>query len=575
MSALGPAVGGPAGAMRTLARAMRPTAPERARLAGSVLLAAGATGAAIALLATSGYLISRAAQRPMIIALMVTIVAVRAFGIARAVLRYAERLASHDLALRHIARLRTQFYRRLAPLVPGQLRGLGRGDLLARFVSDVDTLQDVHLRIAIPGLVAIVVVAGAALAGGLMLGLAGAVILVSLVIVAAASSWSSAAVAARSAREQGPARARLTGALVQGIDGAVELALAGRSEAYAQRLRDEDRTLGHLARRDAVAGALASGLHGALSGAGLIAVLVVGIDGVRSGRLSAVLLAALAFLFLGAGEAIAPLPGAARRLRACLTAAGELEAVTGRVATIADPAHTMPLPPRGPLQMRDVTFGYAGEPVVLDGVDFSVGAGQHVALVGPSGTGKTTLAELLVRFLDPIGGRVTLGGVDLRDLAQDDVRRAVLLCDQDAHLFNTTVRENLLIGRRDATEAELWAALAAVELELFVAGLPGGLDARVGQQGELVSGGQRQRLAVARALLSDTRYVIFDEPVAHLDAPLARRVMANVLAACEGRGVLVITHAVSALEGFDEVISLQRGRIARDTTVGRVRAPAR
>jgi thiol reductant ABC exporter CydC subunit len=570
MSALGPSADA---TMHALARAMRLTAGERLRLAGSVLLAAGATGAAIALLATSGYLISRAAQRPMIIALMVTIVAVRAFGIARAVLRYAERLASHDLALRHLARLRTQFYRRLAPLVPGQLRGLGRGDLLARFVSDVDTLQDVHLRIAIPGLVAVVVVAGAALAGGLMLGVAGAIILVSLVLVSAASSWSSAAVAARSAREQGPARAQLTGALVEGIDGAAELALAGRSEAYAERLRDQDRSLGRLARRDAVAGALASGLHGALSGAGLIAVLVVGIDGVRSGSLPSVLLAALAFLFLGAGEAIAPLPGAARRLRACLTAAQDLEAVTGRVAAIADPAHTTPLPPRGPLQMRDVTFAYDGH-AVLDGVDFSLGAGQHVALVGPSGTGKTTLAELLVRFLDPVGGRVTVGGVDLRDLAQDDVRRAVLLCDQDAHLFNTTVRENLLIGRRDATEAKIWAALAAVELELFVVGLPGGLDARVGQQGELVSGGQRQRLALARALLADTRFVIFDEPVAHLDAPLARRVMANVLAACRDRGVLVITHAVSALEGFDEVISLRDGRIARDTMRGCVREPA-
>jgi ABC-type multidrug transport system fused ATPase/permease subunit len=162
---------------------------------------------------------------------------------------------------------------------------------------------------------------------------------------------------------------------------------------------------------------------------------------------------------------------------------------------------------------------------------------------------------------DPERGRVTLDGVDVRRLSQDDLRQAVLLSDQDAHLFNTTIREDLLVARRDAPEAELWRVLEVVELDRWVASLPGGLDTRVGQQGELVSGGQRQRLALARALLSDARFLILEESVAHLDAPLARRVMRRVLAQSNGRGVLAITHATDALEGFDRVLVLERGRL--------------
>ena len=548
--------------MRSLVAVMRPLAGERTRLAGAVLLAAGATGAAIALLATSGYLISRAAQRPLIISLMVTITAVRAFGITRAVLRYLERLASHDLALRQLARLRTRFYRQLVPLVPGELRGHGRGELLTRFVADVDTLQDAHLRVLIPTLVALVVILGASVAGWLMLGAAGAVMLAALSLAAILSSWTSGLVAASSGRHQAAARAQLTGQLVEAIDGSAELALAGRGGDHARRLASSDARLARLSRRDALASSLASGLHSLLIGAGLVVVLVVAIDGVRSGALDGVLLAAIAFLFLGAGEALAPLPGAARRLRACATAASRLEEICATRPVLVDP----PVPERpsgvGGLAAEDVTCRYAAdESAVLESAVLRIAPGEQVALIGSSGAGKTTLAELLVRFRDPERGRVTLDGIDVRRLSQDDLRQAVLLSDQDAHLFNTTIRENLLIARRDAPEGELWRALEVVELDRWVASLPGGLDTLVGQQGELVSGGQRQRLALARALLSDARFLILDEPVAHLDAPLARRVMRRVLSQSAGRGVLAITHATDALEGFDRVLVLERGRL--------------
>jgi ATP-binding cassette subfamily C protein CydC len=549
--------------MRNLMTVGRLQEGEGRRMALSIALAAGATGAAAALLSTSGYLISRAAQRPMVIALAVTITAVRTFGIARAALRYAERLASHELTLRQLARLRSQFFARLAPLVPGRLARQGRGELLARFVGDVDAMADLYLRSLIPALVALVVIVGAAVAGWLMLSAIGIVLVVALGADAVLSAWLADRVGAVSGRRQAPVRAQLTSRLIEAIDGSGELAVAGHTDQTVQELRTIDARLAALARREAVASALAGGMHALLSAAGLVAVLVVAIAGVHDHVLSGLLVAAAVFLFLGAREATAPLPVAAQRLRSCATSADRLAEISDRAPAVTDPQWPVAPSGLGSLEVCGVRLLYDGESAaVLDGADLALHPGEHLALIGDSGAGKTSLAEILVRFRDPDRGRVTLDGIDIRDITQDDLRTAVLLCGQDAHLFNTSVRENLLIGRRTARDEDLWDALEAVALEDWARTLPQGLDSRVGQQGELVSGGQRQRLAVARALLSPARFLILDEPVAHLDPDLAERVMTNVLAHAEGRGVLVITHDMTTLGGFDRVLALAHGRLA-------------
>ncbi len=556
---------------RALLALARPQRGERARLALSVALATAAAAAAIGLLATSGYLISRAAQRPPILMLMVAIVGVRAFGITRAAVRYAERLASHDLALRQLARLRVRFYRDLVPLVPGGL-GARSGDLLSRFVADVDVLKDVYLRVVIPGLVSLLVIAGAALVASLLLPAAGLTVLAALTLAALLLPWLSAAAAARSARRQAPARARLTSELVESIDGASELAMAGRGEDYARRLRDSDTRLARIARGDALAVSGAQTAGGVLAAAGVLALLLVAIPAVHRGALSGVLLAALVFLLLAAYDSVLPLSASARALRMCATSAARLREIATARPAVVDPvaSHTDPLAsptgngngaaPRaaaGALCAESVAFRYAPEePLVLERTDLRIEPGEHVALAAPSGAGKSTLAELLVRFHDPCGGRVTLDGVDVRELTQREVRDAVVLCAQDCHVFNTTIRENLLLARRDATERELEAALAAVELDDWAAALPQGLDTLVGRDGELTSGGQRRRLALARALLADSRFLILDEPTAHLDPALAERLMHNVLSVCDDRGLLVITHDTKALEDFDRILSL-------------------
>ncbi len=516
---------------------------ERGRLALSIALAAGAMAAAIGLLATSGYLISRAAQRPQILELMVVIVAVRALGLARALLRYAERLASHDLALRQLARLRVRFYKRLAPLVPGQLR-TRQGELLARFVADVDTLSDLYLRALIPTVVALCVILGAALAASLMLAAAGLATLAALLAAAIAVPWLTTLVGARADRRQGAVRASLVGELVQSIDGAEELLMCGRGEDQLERLDRLDSELTGLARRDGIALALAETLGSAITAAGLIAVLIVGIEGVHRGALPGVLLAALAFLFLASYEAVAPLPAAARSLRSCAGAAARVREICEMPVAVEEPQAPRRAGAAGALTAEQLAFRYGPEePWLLEDFGLTLAPGEHVALLGPSGIGKSTVGELLVRFRDPDRGVVRLDGTDVRELAQSELRRAVLLCGQDAHLFNTTIRENLLIGRREADRAQLEGALETVELDAWVASLPEGLDTIVGAGGSRVSGGQRQRLALARALLSPARFLILDEPSAHLEDELAARIGARLLAAGgPGRSLLLITH---------------------------------
>jgi thiol reductant ABC exporter CydC subunit len=550
------------GATQSLLAAARAGGSERRRLGLAVVLGFGAVASAGALLLTSGYLITRAAQRPDILTLTVAIVGVRAFAITRSLLRYGERLSSHDAALRLLGRVRASFFRRLAPLVPGDLGGPRSGDLLSRFVGDVDALQDLYLRALAPPVVAALVIAASALTAWLILPAAAPIVFVCLLLASIVVPGLAATLAASAGRRQAPARAALSAELVETIGGATELAVAGRAGERVARLRAADARLAAIARSDALAAGAATVLGSLAAGLTVIAVLAVAIPAVHGGTLAGVLLASLAFLALAAFEGIAPLPLAARRLRACAEAARRIDELCDRQPTVADPEHPTPVPPVGALVLDSVRASYGpGAPAVLDGVSLRLAPGRLVALRGPSGAGKTTLAHLLVRFRDVDSGSVTIGGVDVRDVAQEDLRKAVVFAAQDAHLFNTTLRENIQLARRDADEADIWHALESAGAADWARSLPDGLDTFAGEDGGVISGGQRQRIALARALLADGRFLILDEPTAHLDAETARRIIAHIAAGARDRGVLVITHSDAGLEHFDEVLELRGGHI--------------
>jgi len=546
-----------------LRRAVAATRSRRRLLWLSVVLGAAAVLASVGLLTTSGYLISRAAQRPEVLALAVAIVGVRFFGISRALLRYAERLVSHDLAFRTLTDLRARFFERLVPLVPGGLGELRRGDLLSRFVGDVDRLQDLYLRALGPPLVAILAGLVAVAVAAVILPVAGLVLAAMLlaggVLVPLLTRWSARA----AGRRQAAARAGLNAELVEIAAGSAEIAVAGRERDWIERADRAGAGLARLQRRDAYSGGLAVGLGTSVAVGGAVAITAVAIPAVGSGALAGVMLAALALLAMGAFEAVQPLGAAAASVDACADSALRIETVLEREPPVRDPDTPRALA-GGELELRGVRFRYAEEaPWVLDGADLSLRPGRSVALLGPSGCGKSTLSELLVRFRDPSEGSVALGGVDLREAAGEEVRARVRLSPQDAFLFTTTLRDNVAVGRGDASDEEIEAALTGAGLGEWLASLPDGLATEVGEAGARVSGGQRQRIAAARLLLAEADFLVFDEPTAHLDpegaAALQRRLAA--LAREGGPGVLVITHEAEDLSPFDEVLKLEGGRL--------------
>jgi ATP-binding cassette, subfamily C, bacterial CydC len=510
------------------------------------------------LMATAGYLISRASERPAILSLTVAIVGVRFFGLSRPLSRYLDRLASHDLALRVLGRVRVQVYREIEPLAPAQLEGYRQGDLLARMVADVDALQNLHLRAVGPPLVGL-------LAGAVLVGVAAAFLPAAGIVLAAGLVAGGVAVPAlagwlgrRGGRRQAAARGELSAELVEVLRAAPELvAYGGASDAQA-RLRAADGTLVRLARRDALVGGLADGAGLAVVGATVAGVLAVAVRASADGHLDRVLIAMLALLALASFEAVQPLAAAARELSVTLAAGGRVLELIDRDAAVVDPAAALPAPSWPfAVALEDVRARYApGESAALEGFSVRIEPGRRVALVGPSGAGKTTVVNLLLRFLDPEAGRVTLAGRDLREYRQEDVRRAIAVAGQDSHLFSASIRENVCLARPGASDDDVEQALRQARLWSWVAGLPDGLDTAVGEEGRELSGGQRQRLVLARALLVDARVLVLDEPTAHLDPPTARALVDDVFAAAGDRSVLLITHRAEGLDLVDEIIRI-------------------
>lgn len=549
--------------------------PAAARLLLAVLAGVGAAGAGIALMATSAWLISRAALHPPVLHLMVAIVVVRACGLGRGVLRYLERLVGHDAALKILGELRVRVFTRLEKLAPAGLADFRRTDLVQRLVTDVDAVLDLVTRVLLPYAVAALVGIGAvALVGGLLpaagLSLAAALLLTGIVVPLAQS-----AAARRADGRLAPLRGELATATVDLLHGLPDLTAYGAVARQLARLDEVDARLRHAERRSATATGVSAAVTALSTGLCLLVGLAAGAVAVRGGQLSGELLAVVVLTPLAVFETAGALPLAAQRwagARAALSRLAEIFAAPVPVTTVADPDET----PAGPhtLRLENVTAGWAPGRTALRDVDLTLAPGSRVALVGPSGSGKSTVAALLVRFLDPRSGRVTLDGIDLRTLAPDRIRQIVGYLSEDAYLFDTTIGENLRIAVRQASTGDLRAALGAARLLDWVDSLPHGLDTAVGEHGLALSGGQRRRLALARALLAGTPVLILDEPTEHLDDETAAALTRDLLAAAGDRTVLLITHRTDDLALVDEVITLTAGRVrgaaARDLTLGAV-----
>ena len=554
--------------MRPLVRIAGLGRPVAGRLVLAVLAGAGAAAAAVGLAATSAWLIARAAEQPPVLYLLTAVTAVRAFGIARGVLRYAERVAAHDAAFRVLGELRADVYARLARLAPAGLGELRAGDLLARLVGDVDSLADVWLRVLLPYAGTGIVALGAVLLVGALVPGAGVALAVGVVVTAVGAPLAAAAAARLADARLAPARGALADSAVDLLRGAPELLATGAAPSALAGMASVDARLAAAERRVAAGAGVGSVVAGLAAGASTWTALVLGIVALREGWLAGVALAVVALTPIAVHEIVAPLVPAARALPGLAAAARRVVDVLDRPDPVPDPVDPVAVP-AGPLGLRarGLRLRYpAADRDALGPLDLDVAPGARAIVTGPSGSGKSTLAAACLRFLDPTGGALEVlgpgGRVDLATAAGDEVRRAIGLCEQDPHVFDATVADNLRLARPGAPDEELLAACREAQLGGWVASLPNGLATAVGEHGARLSGGQRQRLALARALLADVRILVLDEPTEHLDEPTARAFVADLEAGARDRTVVVLTHRPDLFDATTWLRVADLGRVA-------------
>ncbi|WP_028927117.1 thiol reductant ABC exporter subunit CydD [Pseudonocardia acaciae] len=547
-----PAAGqaGAAVGWRWLAEVVR---PYQARLAVAAVAGACALGAGVALTATSAWLISTAALHPPVLSLMVAIVAVRAFGLGKGVLRYTERLASHDVALRVLADLRVRIWQALVRLGPAATARLRRGDLLARLVSDVDAQQDVLVRGVIPAGAAALVGAGTAAGIGTLLPSAGLAVLIGLLVAGVAAPAVSVLAGRAAERHTGQLRAEVTAATVELLTAAPDLVSFGAAEDRRRALAGRDGQVTRALRTSALARGAGVALATAAVGATSLACTALGI-GALGGGLDPTLLAVLALTPLATAELVTGLPEAAQRLLGAGHAARRLAELDRMPATCAEPATPEPTPALDTLRADRLAVRWPNAPAdAVRDVSLTLSPGRRLALTGPSGAGKSTVLAALMRTLDLSAGAVYADDIDTRRCASDDVRTRIGWCGPHTHLFDSTLRENLRLARPSASDTDLVHELRRVQLGAWFDALPDGLDTHLGAHGTTVSGGERQRLGLARTLLADRPVLLLDEPTAHLDQPTATALAHELLAHTAGRAALIVTHRPNELPGLPAV----------------------
>ncbi|MBN1452991.1 MAG: thiol reductant ABC exporter subunit CydD [Anaerolineales bacterium] len=538
----------------------------------SVLLGTLTIGANISLMGTSAWLISTAALHPSIAELQVAIVGVRFFGISRGVFRYAERLVSHDVTFRLLSRLRVWFYQKLEPLAPARLMDYRAGDLLARIIGDVETLENFYVRVVAPPLVAMLTGISVSIFLASFYPPLAAVLIGFFLGLGLILPFLSRLLSQESGKALISLRSELHIQLVDGIQGLAEILAYNRAADKLALIAATGHDYGLAQRRMAHISGLQSALTVLLTNLGMWMVIFLTVPLVSDGRLEGVMLGTLALLTLASFEAVTPLPLAAQMWESVRVSAGRLFEIVDAEPVVKESREQKPESgkeeePVSTLEFSNLSFLYPNQAIpALQHVAFDLQPGKSLAIVGPSGAGKSTLVSLLLRFWEYSSGDIRLGGESLHGLQQDEVRARCAVVSQNSYFFNASVRENLRLARPSASQDEIEEAAKQAHIHEFIMGLPKGYDTFIGEQGLRLSGGERQRLAIARALLKDAPILVLDEPTANLDPLTEKQVLETLFGVMQGKVTLLITHRLVGLENVDEILVLEQGRVAERGT---------
>ena len=539
--------------------------PYRAWVLGGFLVALLTLIANVALMAVSGWFITAmavAGASGVAMNYFTPAALIRGSAIGRTAGRYLERLINHEATLRQLAGLRVWFYQHLEPLAPARLQQYHSADLLSRIRADIDALDNLYIRVLVPVLVAATAGIGFFLFTALY-DLTLALLLITMLLVAGVLlPWAARLLGTGPGRRMVAAESELRQLAIDGTQGLSELLVYGAADAHARRLDAASRALiADQDRMSRIAG-VGQGAVGLSANLTLWGMLWLGIPLVADGSLASPQLAMLALFSLAAFEAVVPLPLAFQQLEATLTAARRLFAIVDAEPAVIDPPGPSPRPRDNGISIRDLRFSYpdADRPA-LDGLDLDLAEGRRVAVVGTTGSGKSTLLNLLLGFWRQDAGTIQLGGEPLSAFRGEDLRARIALVSQHTHLFDASIRENLLLAAPDAPQGRLEQVCETAQIHHVIAALPEGYDTWVGETGVRVSGGQARRIAIARALLRDAPILLLDEPTEGLDAATERALMDAVRVLMQGRSTLLITHRPAALADMDEILVMQRGRI--------------
>lgn len=533
---------------------------QRWRIVGAVAAGAMTIIASVCLLAISAYLIERASERPPILSLEIAIVSVRFFGISRGVFRYLDRLLSHDASFRLLGDIRADVYRTLIPLAPAGLQDAGRGELLQRVVADVDTLQEWFVRGISPicaGSLAAVIIVVSSLFILPAAGLALSCVLLVAAAVTVATTRTGGIVARSEMRLQGA----VTEGTVNYVQGIADLVAMGSAATMAAQIETHDRARTRFWARRAGRNGIAAAIQTSLPGVAAVVLTGVGIASLAAG-LNPLQIGVLCLGGMAAAECVAGVPDAVGAWERGHVAARRLAALRELPPPVGSRGSRTLGRPAQRLDVVGVSFRYRDRtPYVLDAVSLDVRVGEAVVIVGRSGAGKTTLANLLLRFSSPESGSIRFDDVDLAFLSEHDVRQQICAATQDAHLFAGTIRQNILLARPESSDEAIRTAAEGAQLTEWIDTLPAGWETDVGDLGGEVSGGQRRRIALARALLTCCPFLVADEPTEGLDTPTARAVMNTLFSAAGERGLVLITHRLDLCPRADRVYRLAEGRL--------------
>lgn len=524
----------------------------------AVLFGGVATACGIALTTTSGWLIVRADQQPQIMLLLTAIVAVRTFGLARPVFRYWERLRSHDSALADLARRRTETYAALVPLTPARLGTRGRSEVLTGVVDDLSDVVDASVRVTVPVLSALLAGVGAAVLTALVDPRAGLAV-AAMLLAAAGITMIADRLESRSQREVLAARAEVTRVAQLTAEHADELRSIGGSRTAAEWLRAAHAELHVSTARQSRGRSLTAAAVLVITGAATVACAMIAAGSTASAPVRALLV----LVPVATGETLGVLTDATRALARSRAGAQRLEDLLAQSPAVLDPADhdqagSLVTSGTPSLRLRGLTAGWRERGIDLGPVDLTVSPGETLAITGPNGSGKSTLLAVLARHLDPVHGSYTVADHDVTNLPLGTVRDLIAVVDDEPHVLAGSLRANLALAAPGATDEALLAALRQAGLGAWFDGLEDGLDSRLGVGGLGVSGGERTRLAIARAIASARPVILLDEPVAHLDHPTAEAVLTDLVRHAQERTVVMVTHHGVGLELMDRVVTMTR-----------------